>query len=368
LIREESLEDALRWRAGRIADEGFLQKEEAIELLNSQASRHKNIKKWILESRELAQKRAAVQAKQKSFHAPLPQSVSMEFPEMFEHIHTMLCKMPPQEGVRYIAQATGSAGISKLIGSNHNIPTEQFYTDEDFLNEASEEILGACQSLLIQHDFSAQTERSAQLLIEHALIQYGERESSRFVELKSHIARIANMVFSATSSFSYNETEILHCLLTVRGAINVGLEALLSLPEEYHLVRKKTNDIDQCVDFINELGMDTIFYLGWESIKTVETQIKKTLKIISGDAISQGLDHENTIKNEPAIQTVCNAINRFVPLYPLCLGMPNEPLPAIDGPLSQETKPIETQDELEKIKKFINNLEFMSHSSLHKEF
>lgn len=151
LVRQEALDDGLRWKASRLADQGFVSRDEALKVLSPK--KFEVLKKSIQEAKELEEKRIKASFKVKEDSVSLPDKNEDIEPELFDSVVHFLSVLEPEEGVRYMQLALGNEAVKQITGSQ-NISPEYFYEDEDFISEIAEKIILKCKKILSRVEFS----------------------------------------------------------------------------------------------------------------------------------------------------------------------------------------------------------------------
>jgi hypothetical protein len=384
LVRQEVLESGLRWRLGRIADQGFVPAEEARRVL--MPKKIFDLKKFIEESKEIQHKHAKVTEKFSKCNLFLEQKETQELnysDSDFESIVKLLTSFEPEEGVKYMSAALGSEQV-KSISGNSSVPPEQFYEDEDFINEVAEKIIVSTKNILLNLEFRTSKSQNSNLLIEKAIevLSYEDKETFSFI--KDSISYLANCVTSATER-TLNFRAVTNSLLITRGAINLGLELCLKMPAEYGLDFESADEIKNAVNCLKNLGSNFLFHLGWNLLFKLELNLaQKIIKLdteneklknklstnisielndkskiyVTLDKLIQNLrfpdinkwlaSNELLFSNE--IFFTFKAIFSQVPMFPKTLQA------ASSNFVTKDVKPFENLSEVDKVFSFIENL------------
>lgn len=329
LVRQESLESGLKWRAGRLADQGFISKEEALKILAP--------KKWG----DLKKLGLCVKA-----HAGLDQDEEME------SIVHLLSEMTPEDGIHYMRLALSHENLKQIAGNSDTDP-EHFYQDEDFLLTAAEQISEKAKFLIIKAQSVAmikgnnrENSSEKKLLIENVLFQIAQNDMEKSASLKSRLSRLSNIIASASDSCSFDNETIGRALAVTRGLLNIGLEICFALPSELGLqCDQSKNQIENGLTFLDQLGPEYLFQLGWNCLLNLKNQIPK-------ETNSQLEQKQNYPSAE--LEVTLTALKNFIPMYPKTLDIKSEKMPTY---VTQEVRPFESIADVESAKLFLKNLE-----------
>jgi Family of unknown function (DUF6178) len=386
LVRQESLEFGLRWKAARLADQGFVSKDDALKILAPK--KLEAIKQSIKEAKELEKKRNEALEKS-SFRnsSSLIEDNSTNDPELYENVVHFLSSLDPEEGVRYMQLALGSESLKQITGSQ-NIDPEYFYEDEDFISETAENIINICKKVLVRSEFvNSRTLNKQNLLIEQAFYELTNRDLDKALYLKDRVARLSNIFVSGLMN-SIDNDALGRSIAIVRGILNIGLEICLLSPNEYGLnLDAKESEVDKSISCIQLLGPEYLFHLGWNILISLQKDLSKEIveidlnhinykdklktirKIYISDSSSLDISLDKLVENQryPDISSWLGSIESHiptelflvleaffgrVPMYSELLSVEK-----IIGAMKVHTtfKPFETLNEIEKAKVFINN-------------
>lgn len=386
LVRQESLEFGLRWKAARLADQGFVSKDDALKILAPK--KFEAIKQSIKEAKELEKKRNDALEKF-SFRnsSSLVEDNNINDPEIYENMVHFLSSLEPEEGVRYMQLALGIEPLKEIAGSQ-NIAPEYFYEDEDFISETAENIIKICNKLLMRSEFINTRMLNKQgLLIEQAFYELTNRDLDKALYLKDRVARLSNIFVSGLMNSIDNEA-LGRSIAIVRGILNIGLEVCLLSPNEYGLnLDVKLNEIDKSISCIQLLGPEYLFHLGWNILISLQNDLAKEIveidlnhidfkgklktirKINISDSSSLDISLHKLVENQryPDISMWLASIEVQLPTelflvfeaffgrVPMCSDLLSGE--KIIGGMKVNTtfKPFETLNEIEKAKVFINN-------------
>ena len=384
LVRQESLEFGLCWKSARLADQGFVSKDEALRTLAPK--KLETIKKSIKEAKELEKKRNEALEKIASFSSSKENKVTVD-PDVFENIVLFLSTLEPEEGVRYMQLALGSDELKEITGSQ-NIDPSYFYEDEDFISESTEKIIQMCNKILLRSEFlSSKVLHKNSLLIEKAFYEYMQQDLDKAMQLKDRVARLSNIFVSGLMNSIDNEA-LGRAISIVRGILNIGLEHCLFLPSEYGLeLDKNASELQKSISCIQILGPEYLFQLGWNIILSLQKDLAKEImhidlnhikykdklktirKISISDLSVIEISLDKLVENQryPDIQYWLSSVESSVsvelflvlesffgrvPMYSELLSMSNligvkKVIPTF--------KPFETLHEIENAKEFIQN-------------
>lgn len=269
LIRQETLEAGLRWRAARITDQGFVSIEEALQTLKPRQIN--NLKKSIEDAKNIStQKHPQNPFFIDNFNDKNGEEVKYSS-EDFDSIVHLLNKLGPDNGTKYINSVLDGEKIKSLTGFS-NTSLEQLYDDEDFINEAAEYIVAETKNVILNLEFRSTRHKEANLLVEKAISLIAEQDITQLSNIKSAIAYLANCVTALTAS-GFHSNAINSSILLTRGAINIGLELCLKMPGEYGLDLKHKDQVLNAVDCLNKLGVNFLFHLGWNLLFKMEEKL-----------------------------------------------------------------------------------------------
>ncbi|MBX9704191.1 MAG: hypothetical protein K2X39_08570 [Silvanigrellaceae bacterium] len=384
LVREESLEEALRWRNARMADQGFVDTQEALTLLAPK--KQFNLKQAILDAKLLEEKRKKTKNK---FNL---QEKKEATDENTDKILQTLSSLSPEDGIKVLFNALGDEEVKLIGGSNSVENLINCYDDNNFLFETAEKIYAKCEKLISysQHIYSRK-ENENSLLIDKIFLTLGDRNYTKVYELKTRIARTANTLIVGAFSNKDNDN-IERSLFVVRGFANIGLEVLIHSPKEYGIELTEQNDVENGLQCLDLVGIEFLFQVGWNFALTLQrnvleelTSLKSTypedsrfpkcekeinlqgekdtlitvplLKLWEQQRyadIARWLESlEHRIPNETFV--VLNSVLNRVPFYPEVLSqeVSNDNKGIL---ISQNIKAFERLSEVEKINLFIKNI------------
>lgn len=286
LIREESIEEARRWRNGRLEDQGFLSPDEARHLLNPKSNK------------QLAEiLRIAAQTEPKRYSTVDTSRASedennisgLASSDLHESLYEYVQTRDKEELAQEIEQTLGTSEIVRLVGTSAP-QSDILLQDDDVLDAFVEKIAGQTQRLLL--NLEAQKARAlksrlqtsdSKLIFEEALAWISEESLSRVMDYKTRIARSANAV-AASLGVANESNELARVLAAVRGCLNIGLERLLKdsgtlLPANLvgtDSAEKLNLPVAHAAALLTQVGPEAVFQVGWQ-----------TLQELSSDALQQ---------------------------------------------------------------------------------
>lgn len=267
LVRQESLEDALRWRRGRLADQGFVDVQEARASLRlrSENALCDAIRAHV--KREQAKVLDEEQRKLKFAKTEVAFMADIE-PEMFDAVATRFRAMEPELGYRYISNLLEKGEIRRIVGSSAE-DAESIMADDDIVKEATERAILQSRAMLSRvYGMSSARSEQKRLLVERAIEVFPEATEGDLLDLKSRMARVSNTLSAALAPSDFLSGDVFHRALGIaRGAINVGLEKVVQAPAEYGVELDPTEFEEvRAAWVLKSVGPEHLFQLGWQSI------------------------------------------------------------------------------------------------------
>jgi hypothetical protein len=385
LVRQESLEFGLRWKNSRLADQGFVSKEDALKALIPKELNY--LKKLIQQEKEQeAKKTETIKKINSKINYNLLNADESVNSEIQDQIVQFLSKLDPEEGTRYLQQTLGEGTLKTIIGSETAKP-EYFYEDDDFIVECAEKIITHCNMLLFRSESVYIKQLAApQLLIEKVFIELSNKNLEESIYLKKRIANLSNILVSGAMNALNNE-ELARSLLIVRGALNIGLEYCLLNANEFQLNFNRTEtDLEQGTTCLQLLGPEYVFQVGWSILTGLQKDLGLKIVYLDTNLYNGKLKSLRTI-------TMSDSSNLEIPLNKLVENQRhpdiNKWLDDIEIHISQELflvfeslfgkvpmfsellaaeklvstikvqnnfKPFETLNEIESARVFINNI------------
>lgn len=385
LIREEVIEDARRWRQGRLEDQGFLPSDEARHLLVRKS--HKALEELV----KIALKQhSALNA----FEGAAPVG-SAESPEgcatpaardedAVARIHDVVQKLNSDVLQQEIAAHLTQGDILRLTG--HSVLQEDMLAEEeDLLQAFSEKIVDECQHLLMRldaHNLKKKQRQDGQSsrLIDRVMFSLSDNDPQLALEMKARVARISNGVLAAFGVVQ-GSSDVGRILSALRGSLNLGLERALKHPERLGIDLALDDRSDEtALHLLKLLGPETVFQIGWQTLQDlVEDAVQSVLSALPGQAsrtfriqledetqielpVAQLLSAGRYLELRRWLQSILpdasislrhvllSTVNRL-PLFPILLS---EDVGVTHG--RAELKPYESLQEIDLIKEFIESL------------
>lgn len=396
LVRQETLEQGLRWRAGRLADEGFVPLEQAREVLRPKPLT--DLKKTIEEAK-LIQEKKKESANHISKSFLIDSKSSNRFhddSEVFDSIVKLLTSFEPKDGAKFISLALKNENLKSLVGSQNELTEslnqnqayfartlEQLYDDEEVINEAAELLVAEAKNVILNLEFRNNSQEEPRLLIEKVMITLVDDDKQKLSHLKESISYLTNCVATVLES-KWNDAAIGKSVLITRGAMNIGLELCLKMPEEYGLSLNKSSEVFNAIQCLETLGANFLFHLGWNLLFKVELKLAeklvdldannlrfkgklKTLRSIEftdGTRAEVSLDKLVQALRFPEVSSwLCSceeifSTEFFFTLKALFHRVPqySKILNEFSSSVTRETKPFETLTEVNSVFNFIENL------------
>lgn len=343
LVRQESLSDGLYWRSNRLAEYGFISREEALKTLSTK--KLLDIGKALKEAQKVESARQEVSYSNPSFEPP-----------EFEGLVHFLATLSPEEGTQHLEAALGTDSLRQICGAQ-NVNISDFYEDEDFIHDSCDKVLKKANALLATVYGSGTRASSSRLLVEKTFVFLAEQNPESVYRLKESIATLANTL--ACAHMRGHDTESTErAFLVVRGALNIGLEWCLSLPQEYGLELSAANEIENAVYCIQRLGCDFIFQIGWSSvlsqIELLAKRLKEQFSLSSSKvaALRSWLQQSESSLSAEIFVTL-EAFFADIPLYPSLLDTES----GSHFVIPREVRPFESLNDIERVTHFTVNLE-----------
>ncbi|MFZ9519154.1 MAG: DUF6178 family protein [Silvanigrellaceae bacterium] len=387
LIREESIEEARRWRDGRLEEQGFLSPDEARYLLKPKSN--KQLVEMIRIAVATEPKRySTVSSSEASDASPLPT-------EMQERIFEYVQQIDGDELAQEIEQLLGTSELVRLVGTSAPHP-EILLQDEDVMDLFVEKLSRRTHQILV--NLEAQKVRTLKqklqqsestLLIDQTIAWLAENNLERAMDYKARMARSINTLAAAMGVV--NETsELARVVSAVRGCLNVGLERLVKTPEvfEFSSINCNTDSHDSLRNVttaaaaMTAVGPEALFQIGWQTLqdmamdalqilvynvdnnKELKTKIGSdfVVQLADGESVrlsvlqlqSQGrhLEVRKWMQQlashvDPAIQHILSSTLNRLPVFPIILMEENATTRG-----SVEVKPYERLEEIERTRDF----------------
>jgi hypothetical protein len=393
LIRDESVEEARRWRQGRLEDQGYVPSDEARVLLLPKT--RKELKALV----KLAMHR------EQSVHEPLKPgasalNISTAAPtiddETIERLRQMVTAMDADHLTYEIRNLLPEDDLIRLIGTAQ-IEPEMFVQDENVIECFVDKLTNDLGSLLLRFEAHGAKQLKLKvsrqgLLFDHAMAEMSEHEPALALQWKARLARTTNAVSTALGAAN-DPSELGRILSVVRGSLNIGLERLLSQPKSFELdfdavnlaVEETAENIPSAVALLRSVGPEALFQVGWQSLQelaalaldsliqhsgnngknkadvaseyTVTLSDGETLKLPVMSLLKAGRYLEvrkwlrNTLAGDAALEHVLLSTVNRLPVFPIILVEENG---VTRG--KTDVKPYETLQETEITKGFLAQL------------
>lgn len=295
MIREEALEEARRWRQGRLEDQGFLSSDEARSLL---AYRNKK------QIHEMVQ--AASSSHQRVERSDLEESVERtEFAvvdpgaweESLNRVREFARGLQEDELRQEMESVLGPDEIRRLVG-NSQPATEILVNDEEAVEAYVEKIVADTHVLLAQLEahnsklLKIRENESQRLLFDRVMAQLSEFDSAVAVSWKSRLARTTNIV-AVAMGVAKESAELGRVLLAVRGCLNIGLQKLSRDPSAFGFTfasrkgataaQSSLDDEQAALSVLKTVGPEVLFQVGWQSLQELAREgLQSVLQHLKG--------------------------------------------------------------------------------------
>ncbi len=387
LVRSESLENATKWREGRMADAGFVPADEARSILRPRKTETLRVeisKAVALESAKRAY-RERVNTKNSDDEFDANDVLDEEaLADLTADIGALLGSMEPELAIHAIEDSVGSEGLLRITEGAQFAP-EYFVEDEALMEEAIAGIVAKTKTLLLRLDAAGQREfRSHRLLVEKVFAHISEENPAECVNLKARLARVSNMFLSGSSTSKDADSQE-RALAVVRGSLNLGLEFVLSCPRDFGFSAVFSDENGSSENIVNGsrivelVGPEFLFQLGWSLLSDVANSCavafedalatsaaKDVLDLLRGKSKLSVLVQEQHFAgarswlseiesriSAPVFHVVATLVNR-VPLYPEVLSERAHVTTA-----SATRRAFESMRDVDNAKEFVANLSRM---------
>jgi hypothetical protein len=374
LLRDESLEMAQKWRDGRLADAGFVPRDEALSVLRPRKMESLKSDLYKAVAMEIARKNFREKMGDKAREADdgLADSLTSEtISEMKESFRALLCAMEPEIAVRSIEASLGAEEVKQLT-DGAQFHADFFVEDEAIMEEAVAAVVARTRAILLKIDAVYERNfREHRLLIERVFAHISEDNPEECNELKSRLARVVNMFLSGTS-FSPDADAQERAISVVRGGINLGLDLCLRSPQEFSLPTVSSDGPTAVLAAANALqlvGPEYLFQLGWSALAELSWSCAATVELVLPQSVARPsrplvillqaqrfaevrkwLSAVESQISLPVFHVISSLINR-VPLYPEVLSVEGRSLSA-----TSHRRAFETFADLEKCRDFVQNI------------
>jgi hypothetical protein len=376
LVRSESLDNALRWREGRMADAGFVPAEEARSVLRPR--RMAAVQADIAKAVALETARRSYRERVSGQNRADDENASFELDselaaELSDGVRDLLRTLDPEMAVRAIELSLGSQGVAQLTEGAH-LAAEHFVDDEDVMEEAISSIVKRTQSLLLRLDVASQRGyRDHRLLIERVFALISEDNPAECAGLKSRLSRVSNMVLSGSANAVDPDAQG-RALTVVRGCLNLALELIFSKPQDFGLshISPPVSDaasVSAGAEVLKLVGPEFLFQVGWSALSELSVsavaafeealppqvvRAKSKLLVLAQEQryaeIRRWLFSVESQISAPVFHVISSLVNR-IPLYPEVLSVQGNALSA-----SADRRAFESLADIEKAREFINSL------------
>lgn len=277
LIREESVEEARRWRAGRMEDQGFVDADEA---------RHMLIPKSAKQLADLIR----IALKSEAQTSPLVATAEMQDDaagsaaamddDVRDQLIDFLNSRDADELAQEIENCLGTREIVRLVGTS--APQSDILLQDDDVVDAFVGRMGArVRQIMLNLEVQKSRELrqrvrddKSSLLLDRVIAWLSEESVEMVASYKARIARTTNAVASALGA-AHEPAELARVLLAVRGCLNLGLERLLTdadkfLPVEFSGTEAAESEVEALMRasrIFSAIGPEAVFQAGWQSLQ-----------------------------------------------------------------------------------------------------
>ncbi|MBM3382030.1 MAG: hypothetical protein FJY29_06265 [Betaproteobacteria bacterium] len=393
LIRDESLEEARRWRQGRLEDQGYVPSDEARSLLLPRTQKRlSDMVKLALRREQSLQD----QSKPGATVLNTAPAVQVTDEETLEKLRSMVNSLDADHLSEEIRSIMPEDDLIRLIGTAQMQP-EQLVQDEHVIESFVEKLSSDINTLLVRLEAHNAKQlkvnaKRTKLLFDFAMAEIAEHEPALALSWKTRLARTTNAA-SAALGAANDSNELGRVLSVVRGCLNIGLEKLLSEPKSFGLdfdaVNFSTDEAEDitpsAVALVRSIGPETLFQVGWQSLQelakvalemvvesaeiagkkqdgcepeyTITLAEGQTLKLPVLDLLKAGRYREvrkwlrDTLEENAALEHVLLSTVNRLPVFPIILLEENG---VTRG--KTDVKPYETLQETEITKGFLARL------------
>lgn len=295
IIREEALEEARRWRQGRLEDQGFLSADEARSLLSPK--NHKEMAALIQIALKIQQSK--IDSLPAVSLANSDSKIKSTDADASDTIRELMRNMDQEVLRQEIETMLGREEVVRLVGSA-NIQTELFLDAEEVIETFVEKVVVDTNNLLARlesHNAKALKLRpvAGDLLFDRVMAKISEYEPSLAIEWKSRLARTTNGV-SVALGVSNEASELGRVLSAVRGCLNIGLEKLLKAPESFGINWENieiSGQDDGLVDpravaLVKAVGPEALFQVGWQALQELARAALESVVFAATSSAKEG--------------------------------------------------------------------------------
>lgn len=409
LIREESVEEARCWRSSRLEEQGFLQADEARQILSPKTN--KQLAEIVQRATKTEKNLYARDSNPEHAGRSDDKFAAHQQSEILERILEFVQQRDSEELAEEIEQTLGTSEIVRLIGTSAP-QAEILIQDEDVMDAFISKVTNHTQQILVSLEahkarlVSKQLHESkTRLLIDDVMVWLSENQLDSVVDYKSRIARTTNTVASAFA-VAHDSTELSRVLVMVRGCLNIGLERLLKNPENFalslmELERPEIRDellrtVSLAAQIFSTVGPEALFQVGWQTLQELASDATQTLvyvvehsdqfktkvssnyvvRLSDGESLNisvlqlQARGRYSELRKwlgqletffEPSVQHILESTLNRLPVFPILVDDGGKMMRG-----TTSVKPYETLEEVEKTRIFLRHLPSVIASSTHR--
>ncbi len=282
LVRAECQEDAMRWRGGRLADEGFIERSEAIDML-----RPKGLQRW---NSELRQKYAEAES-QVCYPSQTTDPGVLSDAQL--RVMKLWNSLPEEQRLVELRGLMRAEEMEQIVGVA-NPPDHLLESDQELQSQASDravsQALKKVRALALRGMGSVSPSSAGQsaLLLDDVLASISAANETMALQLRERLARLANAVASLLQNPTSSDSQK-RALELLRGTVNLGLEYLLlsdsgSLePAELALRSSRTklssfeDRVGEATARLKQYGLESVFQAGLDVLFELACSAAQTL-------------------------------------------------------------------------------------------
>lgn len=287
LVREESVEEARRWRAARLEEQGFLSADEARHLLNPKSN--KQLTDVIRTAVKTEPLRYSARPLEFASESAVPLRSDAD-EELRERLVEFVQKRDVDELAAEIEKTLGTGEIVRFIGTSAP-QSEMLVQDEDVIDAFVDKVTKQTAQILLSleaqkmRDFRAAVQRSNDVFLFDATMAWlSEHQLEKIVDYKTRIARTTNAV-AAALGVSNEPSELSRVLVAVHGCLNVGLERLTRDPDRFLLGEELGTvnaqfalpEIAKSSAILTAVGPEAVFQVGWQTLQELASDALQML-------------------------------------------------------------------------------------------
>jgi hypothetical protein len=307
LIREESVEEARRWRAGRLEDQGFVDADEARHMLNPKSAKQlTDLIRIALKSE--SQAGSLVDTKEVQ-DAAVDASAAMD-DDVREQLIDFLNSRDSDELAEEIENCLGTQEIVRLVGTSAP-QSDILLQDEDVVDAFVERMGARVRQIMLNLEIQKARELrqrvrddKSSLLLDQVMAWLGEESVENVANYKARIARTTNAVASALGA-AHEPSELARVLLAVRGCLNIGLERLMAdtdkfLPAEFsgtEAAKSEAETVIRASKILSAIGPEAVFQTGWQSLQDLAMDALQMVVF----TLSKGAKSDSKVSDEMLI-------------------------------------------------------------------